>query len=169
RDLEHLGRGRHLEIERQLDLPHQPLDVVVGYVAAILAQMRGDAVGPRRRGLARRTHGIGMPAAARVAAGGDMGDVHAELQMSLCSHGPRLAAARQPRARSTELIAGVARRAAMMLVRCLASRTSMSISISKNCWVRLVILRLVMLPMCLAITVDRLPRLPGSFATTRLT
>ena len=72
------------------------------------------------------------------------------------------------RARSTALIAGVARRAAMILVRCFTSRTSTSISISKKSIERLMIFRLVMLPSCLPITVERLARLPGSLATMTL-
>ena len=44
-DAEHLLGRRHLEVERQVELGHQPVDVVVGDVAAVLAQVRGDAVG----------------------------------------------------------------------------------------------------------------------------
>ena len=45
RDREHLLGRRHLEVQRQVDLGHQPVDVVVGDVAAVLAQVGGDAVG----------------------------------------------------------------------------------------------------------------------------
>src|SRR3546814_14884101 len=55
--------------------------------------------------------------------------------------------ASQPLARSTELMLAVARRAAIMLVRCFTSRTSISTHISKKSVVRLVIFRLVMLPL----------------------
>ena len=75
------GGRRHFEIERLGDLRLQPRDVVVADVAAILAQMRGDAVGA---GLDRQlggAHRIGMPPAARVADGGDVVDVDAEAQM----------------------------------------------------------------------------------------
>ena len=44
RDREHFVRRRHFEIERQIDLARQPIDVVVGDMPAILAQMRRDAV-----------------------------------------------------------------------------------------------------------------------------
>src|SRR4051812_5830194 len=74
----------------------------------------------------------------------------------------------QPRARSTELMTGVARNAAMIVVRCLTSATSMSIMISKKSVERLVIFRLLILPPCLPITVVRLPRLPGSLAIVTL-
>ena len=56
----------------------QPRDVVVDDVAAILAQMRGDAVGAGGDRDLGRLHRIGMPAAARVAHGGDVVDVDAE-------------------------------------------------------------------------------------------
>ena len=58
----------------------QARDVVVANVAAILAQMRGDAVaagGDRELGGAHR---IGMAPAARVADGGDVIDVDAEAE-----------------------------------------------------------------------------------------
>src|SRR5215831_223125 len=74
----------------------------------------------------------------------------------------------QPRARSTELMTGFARNAAIIVVRCLTSPTSMSIMISKKSDERLVIFRLLMLPPCLPITVVRLPRLPGSLAIVTL-
>ena len=48
RDVDHLARRRHLEIQRLGDLRLQPRDVVVADVAAILAQMRRDAVGAGR-------------------------------------------------------------------------------------------------------------------------
>ena len=78
RDVEHgLGR-RHLEIERLRDRRLEPPHVVVVDVAAVLAQMRGDPVGPRLDGEERRAHGIGRCAAARVADGGDVVDVDAQ-------------------------------------------------------------------------------------------
>ena len=54
--------------------------VVVVDVAAIFAQMRGDAVGARFDGDQRRPHRIGQRAAARVAHGGDMIDVDPQTQ-----------------------------------------------------------------------------------------
>ena len=45
RDRQHLLGRRHFEVQRQVDLGHQPVDVGVGDVAPVLAQMGGDAVG----------------------------------------------------------------------------------------------------------------------------
>ena len=59
-----------------------------------------------------------------------------------------------------QAIAGVARSAAMISVRCRKSRTSTSISISKKSVERLVIFRFEMLPSPLPMMVERLPRLP---------
>ncbi len=55
-------------------------DVVVGDVAAVLAQVRGDPVGAGCDGDVRRADRIGVPAAAGVANGGDVVDVDAEAQ-----------------------------------------------------------------------------------------
>jgi hypothetical protein len=49
-------------------------------VAAILAQMRGDAIGTGCYGFERRTHGIGVLAAARITQGSDVIDIDAEAQ-----------------------------------------------------------------------------------------
>ena len=59
RDLQHLLGRRHLEVQRQVDLGHQPVDVVVGDVPAVLAQVRGDPVGA----------GVGGHIAARTGSG----------------------------------------------------------------------------------------------------
>ena len=47
-DRNHFRRCRHFQVERLLDGRLQPRDVVIDDVAAILAQMRGDAVGASR-------------------------------------------------------------------------------------------------------------------------
>ena len=80
RDREHLLGRRHFEVQRQVDLGHQPVDVAVGDVAAVLAQMGGDAVGAGLGGDDRRAHRIGMIAAARVPDGRDMVDIDAEAE-----------------------------------------------------------------------------------------
>src|SRR6266567_3726666 len=67
----------------------------------------------------------------------------------------------QFRARSTALMAGVARSAAVMSARCFTSATSTSITMSKKSIERLTMRRFEMLPSWRAITVDRLDRLPG--------
>ena len=41
----HLLRCGHLKVERCFDLRHKPSDILVADVAAVLAQMRGNAVG----------------------------------------------------------------------------------------------------------------------------
>ena len=81
RDGDHLVGRRHFEIERLGNLRHEPRDVIVADVPAILAQMRGDAVGAGFDRELRRQHGIGMRAAARVADGRNVIDVHAKAQM----------------------------------------------------------------------------------------
>ena len=78
RDADHFLGRRHFEIQRLVDLGLEPRDVVVADMAAVLAQMRGDAVGARRDRKLGRAHRIGMAPAARVADGGDVIDVDAE-------------------------------------------------------------------------------------------
>ncbi len=96
RDFEHrLGR-RHFEIERHRQLARQTRNVVVGDVAAVFAQMGGDAVGA---GLGRQpggAHRIGMPPAARVADGGDVIDVDAKAERTLFNHAGPVTRARVP-------------------------------------------------------------------------
>jgi hypothetical protein len=82
-DAEHFLGRRDLQIERQVDVVDQARDVIVGDVAPVLAQMRGDAVGTGRRRLARRAHRIGVATAAGVPDGRYVVDVHAETQIIL--------------------------------------------------------------------------------------
>ncbi len=81
-DVEHLLGGGHFEIERRGDGGLEPRHVVVVDMAAIFAQMRGDAIGPRRERRLRRAKRIGKSAAARIAQRGDMIDVHAKAEFS---------------------------------------------------------------------------------------
>ena len=81
RNLQHLRRGRYLEVERQLDLFRQAFDILVRDVAAVFAQMRRNSVGPRLGGQPGRAHGIGMHTAAGVANGRHVIDVHAQPQV----------------------------------------------------------------------------------------
>ena len=79
-DLQHLRGRRHFQIERQSDGLHQRADVLVADMAAILAQMRGDAV---HAGFDRQyggAHRIGVQPAAGVTDGGDVIDVEAETE-----------------------------------------------------------------------------------------
>ena len=71
------------------DVRLEPHDVVVDDVAAILAQMGGDAVGAGGDRDLGGLHRIGMPAAARVAHGGDVIDVDAEADGSDGGHADR--------------------------------------------------------------------------------
>jgi len=78
RNRHHLVGRRHFEIERPVDLGFQPRDVVVADMAAVFAQVRGDAVSARSDRELGRAHRIGMRPAARVADGGDVVDIDAE-------------------------------------------------------------------------------------------
>ena len=86
RDPQHVLGRRHLEIQRLRDLGLQPRHVVVADVAAVLAQMRGDAVGAGLDRGQRRAHRIGPLAAPRVAQGGDVIDIDAEAQRRSVGH-----------------------------------------------------------------------------------
>ncbi len=85
-DAHHLRRRRHFEIERLCNALLEARDVVVDDVAAIFAQMRGDAVGAGRDRDLGGLHRIGMPPAARIAHGGDVVDVDAEANGRVRSH-----------------------------------------------------------------------------------
>ena len=80
-DVHHLAGRRHFEVERLGDAGLEPRDIVVADVAAILAQMRGDAVGAGRDRDLGGLQRIGMAPAARVAHGRDVVDVDAEAQL----------------------------------------------------------------------------------------
>ena len=127
RDRHHLVGRRHFEIERLGDLGLQPRDVVVADVAAVLAQMRGDAVGAGLDRELGRAHRIGMPPAARVADGRDVVDVDAEAKMRESPPRYRLVTRspgpRKPHAftRSAFATTSLARNCAMIEVRCLRS------------------------------------------------
>jgi hypothetical protein len=58
----------------------QALDVIVGYVTTIFAQMGRNAVGSGVGSHTGGAYGIGMQTAAGVPNGRDMVDVHAEMQ-----------------------------------------------------------------------------------------
>ena len=86
RDRQHLLGRRHLQVERQVDFPGQPVDVAVGDMPAILAQMGGDAVGAGLGGQPRRAHRVGMAPASGVADGRHVIDVDPEAQVGLLHH-----------------------------------------------------------------------------------
>ena len=97
RDRKHLLGRRHFQVQWQIDLRHQPVDIFVGDVPPILAEVRRDSIGAGLSRQCRRTHGVGMVAAARVPNGRDVVDIDAETERF--AH----AAARLP-----GLIAGIA-------------------------------------------------------------
>src|SRR3546814_6693813 len=82
-----------LEIERQVDFAGQPLNVCVGDVPAVFAQVRRNAVGAGCCGQPRRLDRIGMPSAARVSDRCNVVDVHAKTQVA-AHHCPFLALTR---------------------------------------------------------------------------
>ena len=80
RDRQHFLGRRHFEIERQVGRFLNAFEIVVADMPAILAQMGGDPVAADAGHDLSRAHRIGMIAAARIADGRDVIDVHAEAQ-----------------------------------------------------------------------------------------
>src|SRR5205823_11797939 len=80
RDPQHVLGGRHLEIQRLRYLGLEPGHVAVADVAAVLTQMRGDAVGAGFNRRERRPYRIRPLSAARVTQGGDVIDINSETQ-----------------------------------------------------------------------------------------
>jgi len=80
RDFEHLLGRRHFEVERDFEAFHQGIDIGVGDVAPILAQVGGDAVGARFGRGEGGADRIGMRAAARVPDRRDMVDIDAQAK-----------------------------------------------------------------------------------------
>ena len=78
-DRDHLVGGGHLEVELGAHDRLDAREVGVLDVAAVLAEVHGDAVGAAGLGLDRGLHGIGLVGAPRLADGGDVVDVHAEF------------------------------------------------------------------------------------------
>jgi hypothetical protein len=77
RNLHHLRGGCHFQVQRLANPIFQPGHVRIEDVAAVFAQMRGDAIGAGSDCDFGSLDWIGMPAAACVAHGGDVIDVHA--------------------------------------------------------------------------------------------
>ena len=75
---EHLVGARHLEIEDGRHRCGESRDVVVLNVPAVLAQVRGDAVGAGVLADRRTRNGVGMLAAARLSQRRDVIDVDVE-------------------------------------------------------------------------------------------
>ena len=102
RDAEHFLGRCHLEVQRQTDFRHQPVDIGIGDVAPVFAQVSGDPIRAGFGGHDRRPHRIGKIAATRVPDGRDMVDIDAQPER-LGAGGIDQAAARLP-----GLIAGIA-------------------------------------------------------------
>ena len=84
RDVEDRLRRGHLEIERFANGGLQPAHVVVVDMTAVLAQMRGDSVGPGVNRYQRRSHRVGDSAATGIADGRDVIDIHAQSKRWHC-------------------------------------------------------------------------------------
>ena len=83
RDRQHFGGRRHFQVQGQGDLGHQAINVGIGDMPPIFAQVGGDPVGPGGGGGVGCAHRIGMRSAARVADRRDMVDVDPEAQVWL--------------------------------------------------------------------------------------
>ena len=88
-EIDQLGRVAHLEIELRHDVGAQPFQIALLHMAAISPQMRGDPARPGALAETRRHDRIGFGILrigrrriTHLPEGGDMIDVHAELQGS---------------------------------------------------------------------------------------
>src|SRR5262249_4394983 len=79
-EAQHVGGRGHLEIQRLGNLGLQPRHVLVTDVAAVLAQMRGDAVGAGLDRGKRGAHRIGARTAPGIAERCDVIDIDAKAQ-----------------------------------------------------------------------------------------
>ena len=75
---QHFRGRRHLEIERRAGFNANPFAILVSDMAAVFAQMRGDAVGARRHREFGGANRVGIDAGAGIAKGRDMIDIHAK-------------------------------------------------------------------------------------------
>ena len=80
RDTEHLLGGRHLEIERLVDLRFQARNIIVANVTAIFPQVRCNAVAAGGNCKLGRAHRVGMTPAAGIADGSDVINIDAETE-----------------------------------------------------------------------------------------
>ncbi len=80
RDRDHLAVARHLQVELAAHALAQPLEVALLDVAAVHAQVRGDARGAGALRDRRRLDRVGVAHAADLAQGGDVVDVDREAE-----------------------------------------------------------------------------------------
>ena len=66
RDRQHLRRHRHFEIEGYVQGAHEPRNVVIADMPAVLAKMRRDIVGAGLDREPRRAQGVRMAPSARI-------------------------------------------------------------------------------------------------------
>ena len=83
---DHLVRGCHLQVYRSRDRCLEPIQIVLPYVAAVLPEVQRYSVRARLQGQRRGPHGIRMAAAAGIADGGDVIDVHAQTNLPHASN-----------------------------------------------------------------------------------
>ena len=83
RDLLHLIGGGHFEIQRDRQHLHQPVNVRIRDMAAVLAQMCRDTVSTRLLGDSGRPQGIRIPPAARIAHRCNVVNVHTKTQFMI--------------------------------------------------------------------------------------
>ncbi len=81
-DADHLFGHRHLQIHSGLNGLAQDLHIAVGDVAAIFSQMHGNAIGPGLFGHEGGLNRIRILGAPGVAQGGDMVDVHTQIDFT---------------------------------------------------------------------------------------
>jgi hypothetical protein len=93
-DREHPLSAGHLKVEHGTDLPCQTVDVVVLNVPAVLAEMCGDAVGPRALAERGRGHRVGLTRVPRLTHGGHVVDVDIEALVPKASRGDLAAGCR---------------------------------------------------------------------------
>ena len=92
-------------------------------MAAVLAQMGGNAIGACFNGEERGAQRIGNGAAARIAQSRDVIDINAKAEIGEVHY---------PLTRSTSLTTGRARRCEMIVFKCFKSMTSISIVSSRK-------------------------------------
>jgi hypothetical protein len=82
----HLGGGRHLKIQGHCKDFHQPSDICIRDMAAILTQMRRNTISPSFLGDTCRAQWVRRIATSRISYSCDVVDIHAKSELAKCSH-----------------------------------------------------------------------------------
>ena len=82
-DVNHFVGGGHFEVEFDLTDRFEPLNIVVLDVAAVFAEMDGDAVGATQLCLNRGPNRVGFVGAAGLAYRGDVVDIDTQFDHDL--------------------------------------------------------------------------------------